>query len=72
MAKTTSKIIKTIPNTENGTTVTNTTLSGDKYLITRCLEKQRFTLWKILSEGYEKLATATSPLELYNKIPWFD
>lgn len=72
MARTTSKIVKTIPNSENGTTVTNTTVSGDKYLITHCLDKQRFTLWKILSEGYEKMSTATSPFDLYDKIPWFD
>lgn len=74
MAKTTSKIVKTIPTTENGTTVTNTTVSGEKYLITHCVgtDKQRFTLWKILSEGYEKITTAATPFELYDKIPWYD
>lgn len=72
MARTSSKIVKSIPSSENGTMVTNTTMSKQQYLITHCVDKQRFTLWKVLSEGYEKIATATTPFDLYDKIPWFD
>ena len=72
MARTSSKIVKSIPSSENGKTVTNTTVLGEQYLITHCLDKQRFTLWKVLSEGYEKIGTDTTPIDLYDKIPWFN
>ena len=65
-----SKVVKKIPTSENGPGVHCTTKSGSEYFITQCLEKARFTLWHKSKDGYEQLATAKSPLELDNKIPW--
>ena len=72
MARTSSKIVKSIPSSENGKLVTCTTVSKEQYLITHCLDKGRFTLWKVLSEDYEKISTDSTPIDLYDKIPWFD
>ncbi len=71
MAKEKTKIYKNIPSSETGATVSNyTAASHNEYLITSCPEKNRFTLWKVLEGGYEKLGTAGSPLEFAKEIPW--
>lgn len=66
------KVVKKIPTTENGPGTRCTTTSGQVYLITQCLEKCRFTLWHEISGGFEQIATAKSPLDLDEKIPWQD
>ena len=63
-------IVKKIPTSENGAGVQCRTKSGMEYQITQCLEKQRHTLWKVVSEGYEKISTAESPHDLYALIDW--
>lgn len=71
MAAKEKKIYKSIPSSETGATLSNfTRVSRNEYLITQCPEKNRFTLWRVLKEGYEKLDTASSPLVFENKIPW--
>jgi len=62
-----AKIIKKIPSTETGV---QTLCCGGKYLITHYPEKERFTLWKIHKEGYEKISTSNSPLDFDDIIPW--
>lgn len=67
-----SKLVKEIPDSETGHTVTCYTkpnASGDKYLITHCPFKMRFTLWKCLDEGYEKISESDSPLKFDEIIP---
>lgn len=62
------KIYKTIPQSEDGIAVTNKTKSGEIFLITNCQVKGKFTLWKEVNGGYEKIAAASNPLEF--DIPW--
>lgn len=73
MAKTTSKVIKSIPSSETGSRTTCFTKPngcGDKYLITQNPLKDQFTLWKCVEDEYEKMSTSVSPLVLDNKIPY--
>ena len=73
MAKATSKIVNSIPNSETGKGVvcyTKPNESGDKYIVSQNPLKEQFTLWKCIEDGFEKIATANSPLDLYNKIPY--
>lgn len=63
------KIVKNIPSTENGA---QTLCYDGKYLITQCIgvEKDRFTLWKVHENGYEKISVSDSPLDFDSVIPW--
>lgn len=61
------KVLKNIPSTETGI---QTLCCNGKFLITQCPEKERFTLWKIYKEGYEKISTSSSPLDFDEIIPW--
>lgn len=70
MARTSSKIVKSIPNTETGVGTTCITESGEKYLITHNPLKEQFTLWKCLNDGFERISTSDSPLDFDNIIPW--
>jgi hypothetical protein len=72
MARTTSKTIKTIPNSEieKATCFTKSNGLGDKYLITECPLKEQFTLWKCVEDGFEKIKTSDSPLDFDDVIPW--
>ena len=68
-----SKVAKAIPSSETGTRVscfTKPNESGDKYLITQNPLKEQFTLWKCLDDEYEKISTASNPLEFDKMIPW--
>lgn len=65
------KAMKSIPSSENGSGTLCFTKSRREFPITQCREKQRFTLWEHVPEGYKKIATAqNSPMELYDKVPW--
>lgn len=73
MARTPSKVVKSIPTSETGSMVTCFTKpneSGDKYLITQNPLKAQFTLWKCLENGFEKISTSNNPLDLNKKIPY--
>lgn len=70
MATKSSKVVKKIPPSECGTGVVCKTQSGKIYKITQNPDKGKHTLWKPLDDGYEKLATADSPYDLYEKIDW--
>ena len=72
MARTSSKIVKTIPNVEieKATCFTKPNSSGDKYLITENPLKAQFTLWKCSEDGFEKIKTSDSPLDFDKIIPW--
>lgn len=64
------KIVRKIPSSENGINVLCTTKSGQKYKISQNKEKVKFTLWKIEDKGFLKIKTASSPVNLYDLIPW--
>jgi len=70
MARTSSKIVKSIPSTENGTGVD---CMNGKYLITQNPLKEQFTLWKCLEDeggGFERISTSKNPLDFDKIIPW--
>lgn len=71
MARTSSKskVVKSIPNTETGAGVTCISSEGE-YLITQNPLKAQFTLWKCAEDGYEKIKSSDSPLDLYELVPW--
>lgn len=73
MARTSSKVIKTIPSSETGSTTTCFTKpdkSGDKYLITQNPLKGQFTLWKCVEDGFEKIKVSDGPRDFDKVIPW--
>lgn len=73
MARTSSKIVKTIPASETGTRTTCFTKpnnSGEKYLITHNPLKAQFTLWRRSDDGFEKIKTSDNPLDFDKIIPW--
>lgn len=67
MARTSTKTVKSIPNSENGVGVE--CLNGE-YLITQNPLKEQFTLWKCLDDGFERIKTSDNPLEFDKIIPW--
>ena len=60
-------VVKKLPKTETGHGVKYTTESGNVYVISNDPIKKRFTLWKTVSSGYEKIGTSDSPINLYKK-----
>ena len=70
MARTSTKVVATLPKTENGGSTLCRTTSGEEYIVSYNTEKMKATLWKKNSEGLEKISTANSPLDLYDIIPW--
>ena len=73
MARTSSKIVKTIPTSETGartTCFTKQNESGDKYLITHNPLKMQFTLWKSVENGFEKIKISDNPLDFDDVIPY--
>lgn len=64
------KIVRNIPTFENGAGVLCITKSGQKYQISQNVEKSKFTLWKVVEKGFVKMKTASSPVDLYELIPW--
>lgn len=64
------KVIKKLPVSECGIGVLCKTKSGKLYKISQNPDKKKHTLWRIVDEGYEKIATADSPYDLYEKINW--
>lgn len=65
-----AKITKKIPSSECGSGVLCETRSGKRYQITQSQEKKKHTLWKVVDDGYEKIATGDSPYALYTLIDW--
>ena len=59
--------VKQIPKSENGHGVLYTKLNGNIYQISNNPVNKRFTLWKVLNNGYEKISTSDNPLKLYEK-----
>ncbi|MGN0246503.1 MAG: hypothetical protein ACI4DK_11155 [Lachnospiraceae bacterium] len=57
-----------IPASENGHGVIYTTLSGKKYYISQNLDKKKLTLWRSVEGGYQRVASADSPYDLYKLI----
>jgi hypothetical protein len=73
MARTSSKIVKTIPASETGirtTCFTKPNSSGDNYLITQNPLKAQFTLWKCLEDGFERIKTSDNPTDFDDVIPY--
>lgn len=64
--------MKTLPKTEDGHGISCLTKTHGEYCISQNTSKTRgrFTLWKCTKEGYEKIALANTPQDLYPKIPW--
>lgn len=65
-----STIVKSIPSSETGSRTICTTNSGKEYLITNNPIKAKFTLWRIVPDGYEKLFVSENPLEFDEIIPY--
>ena len=61
-------IYQSIPSSENGSGVLYTALSGQKYNISQNLDKRKHTLWRQVDGGYQRIMSADSPYDLYNKI----
>ena len=64
-----TKIVSKLPLSENGPGV----VCNGKfvYIISQNLNKNKFTLWKKVDEGYEQIAVADNPMKLYDKVEWF-
>lgn len=62
---TAKKVVKRIPATENGPGTEYTARSGNKYLITKNVNKPLFYLWRKTKDGYEKLCQMESPYDMY-------
>lgn len=60
-----TKAVKKLPASENGHGVHYIAKSRKEYCISQNLEKMRFTLWRIVPDGYEKMATSDNPCNLY-------
>jgi len=67
MARTSSKIVKSIPASETGSRVS--CLNG-KYVITQNPLKEQFTLWESVKDGFERIKTSDNPLDFDKVIPW--
>lgn len=65
-----SKAVKKLPTADCGRGVLCRTRSGKEYCISQNPEKHRHTLWRIVDGGYEKMASADSPYDLYPLIDW--
>lgn len=65
-----ANVVKKFPITERSYGVRCVTKSGRIFIISRCVEKGRFTLWEEANRQYTNIATAKSPKELYDKVPW--
>lgn len=73
MAKSSSKVVKSIPSSETGSKAicfTKQNKSGDEYIITENPLKEQYTLWKICEDGFEKISVSDSPLDFDDIIPW--
>ena len=72
MAKTSSKVVKNIPSSDGikVTCFTKPNESGDKYVISLNSLKMQFTLWKCIEDGFEKMKSSDSPLDLYELVPY--
>lgn len=68
--ETSEKVVKKIPSSDNGPGVSCKTKNGQHYQISQNLERMKFTLWKVIDGGFIKIATANSPLDLDDLIPW--
>ena len=66
MARTSSKVVKAIPNSE----IQKVDCLNGKYLITKNNLEERFTLWKRLEDGFERIKTSDNPLDFDKTIPW--
>ena len=62
------KKVKRIPAMENGRGTVYTARSGNKYRITKHVNKQVFYLWKSVDGMYEKVRESESPYGLYEVI----
>lgn len=60
-------VVNQIPKSEDGCGVRYYSDSGNIYIISQNTKKERFTLWKELKSGYEKIAIADIPTALYKK-----
>lgn len=60
-------MITNIPKSENGPKNTYKT-NKNTYIFTWNLSKNKFTLWKQVKDGYEKLKISDSPLGFYKYI----
>lgn len=62
--------IKKLPAADAGPQLQCLTRAGERYLVTENPTTRKFTLWKVVPEGYDKISTADSPVPLNSKIPW--
>ena len=58
--------VKTIPKSEIRQ-LNYTTDSGNVYIISNNKIKNKFTLWLIVNNEYQKISSANNPIDLYKK-----
>ena len=65
------EILRNIPNAESGARVTCVDVSGQTWVISQnpaASASARFTLYRAVPDGFERVETAASPLDLYPRI----
>lgn len=60
-------IVNQIPKSEDGYGVRYISESGNVYIISHNMKKERFTLWKEVKNSFEKISSADNPILLYKK-----
>ena len=60
-----SRLVKKLSASENGYGIHYTARSRKEYCISQNTERQRFTLWRIVPGGYEKMSVSNNPYDLY-------
>lgn len=60
---------KKLPTADTGPQLQCYTVSGKHFVISQNPMTGKFTLWRV-DKGYEKIATASNPTILSEKVPW--
>ena len=63
-----SEIVKKLPSSENGVSITCEDVNGKQFRISHSLKTGKFTLWEILDEGLKAVKSGKSTYELYELI----
>lgn len=66
--KVNSEIVKKLPSSENGMSITCEDVNGKQFRISHSLKTGRFTLWEVLDEGLKVVKSGKSTYELYELI----
>ena len=59
-----AKAVRKLPASENGHGIHYKARNGREYCVSHCIEKERFTLWRIVPNGYIKMTSGDYPQDL--------